>query len=227
MEMTPEGLDLICRFEGFRGEAYRCPAGIWTIGYGHTSQAGPPIVGPGLTMSEAEARRVLLVDVGIFAAGVGSLLTRTLNDAQFSALVSFAFNVGLGNFKSSSVLRAVNTGDFAAVPRRLQLWVKGGGKVLPGLVKRRAAEAAMFVADEKAAGEQDGHTPAPVEGKSPGRSSTIAAAILATLASLLSIPLQLVWSGSGSLMMALTAVTIAAAFWIVIERRRKSKEDGI
>jgi len=141
--------------------------------------------------------------------------------------VSFAFNVGLGNFKSSSVLRAVNTGDFAAVPRRLQLWVKGGGKVLPGLVKRRAAEAAMFVADEEAAGEPDGHTPAPIEGKSPGRSSTIAAAILATLASLLSIPLQLVWSGSGSLMMALTAVTIAAAFWIVIERRRKSKEDGI
>lgn len=227
MELTRDGIDLICRFEGFRGKAYRCPAGVWTIGYGHTSQAGSPAVTPGLTMSEAEARRVLLADVGMFADRVRSQLTRILDDGQFSALVSFAYNVGLGNFRSSSVLKAANSGDFAAVPRRLQLWVKGGGKVLPGLVKRRAAEAAMFVSDEKAAAEPVGQKPAPVEGKPLGRSTTIAAAIMATLTTLLSIPAQFLSRGHLSAGIFLASITIIAALWIIAERRKKSKEDGI
>lgn len=146
MHMTEEGLALIRRFEGFRGQAYRCPAGIWTIGYGHTSNAGPPRVSPGMTMSEAEARRVLAADVERFATGVRAALTREVSPEQFSALVSFAFNVGIGAFRSSSVLRAVNEGDFDAVPGRLGLWVKAKGKTLPGLVRRRAAEAEMFAA---------------------------------------------------------------------------------
>lgn len=148
MHMTEEGLALIRRFEGFRGEAYRCPAGIWTIGYGHTSNAGPPRVGPGMTMSEAEAARILAQDVERFATGVRAALTREVSPEQFSALVSFAFNVGIGAFRSSSVLKAVNAGDFGAVPDRLALWVKAKGKTLPGLVRRRAAEGAMFSASE-------------------------------------------------------------------------------
>ena len=146
MHMTEEGLAMIRRFEGFRGAAYRCPAGVWTIGYGHTSNAGPPRVGPGMTMSEAEARRVLADDVERFATGVRAALVREVSPEQFSALVSFAFNVGMGAFRSSSVLRAVNAGDFGAVPDRLALWVKARGRTLPGLVRRRAAEAEMFSA---------------------------------------------------------------------------------
>ena len=142
MHMTEEGLALIRRFEGFRGEAYRCPAGIWTIGYGHTSNAGPPRVSARMTMSEAEARRVLADDVERFATGVRAALTREVSPQQFSALVSFAFNVGLGAFRASSVLRAVNGGDFDAVPGRLGLWVKARGRTLPGLVRRRAADPA-------------------------------------------------------------------------------------
>lgn len=146
MHMTEEGLALIRRFEGFRAQAYRCPAGIWTIGYGHTSNAGPPRVSPGMEMSEAEARRVLAADVERFAAEVRAALTREVSPQQFSALVSFAFNVGTAAFRTSSVLRAVNAGDFGAVPGRLGLWVKAMGKTLPGLVRRRAAEAQMFSA---------------------------------------------------------------------------------
>jgi lysozyme len=144
MHVTEEGLALIRRFEGFRAEAYRCPAGVWTIGYGHTSQAGPPRVRPGMIMSEAEARRVLAGDVRIFAEDVRAALTREVSPEQFSALVSFAFNVGSGAFRRSSVLRAVNAGAFADVPQRLALWVKADGRTLEGLVRRRKAEGEMF-----------------------------------------------------------------------------------
>lgn len=119
MKVTSEGLALIKQFEGFRSRAYRCPAGVWTIGYGHTSEAGPPQVAAGMELSETAATEILTRDAEAFAAGVRKDLKRDLSPAQFSALVSFAYNVGLGNFRRSSVLRAVNAGDMAAVPRRL------------------------------------------------------------------------------------------------------------
>ena len=147
MQVTEEGLALIRRFEGFRATAYRCPAGVWTIGYGHTSQAGPPVVTAGMTVREAVADRMLREDVRRFAAEVRALLVREVSAAQFSALVSFAYNVGIGAFRSSSVLRAVNAGRLEQVPSRLQLWVKGGGRVLPGLQRRRAAEAELFMSE--------------------------------------------------------------------------------
>jgi lysozyme len=147
MKMTEAGLELIKQFEGFRALAYRDAVGVWTIGYGHTSMAGAPEVTSGMRISDAEGAAILARDVEQFADGVRKLVTVALSDAQFSALVSFAFNVGLGNLKKSSVLAAVNSKDFAAVPRRLQMWTKAGGKVLPGLVRRRAAEAALFVSD--------------------------------------------------------------------------------
>ena len=145
MQVTQDGLALIACFEGFRGEAYRCPAGVWTIGYGHTSAAGPPAVSAGMKISEAEARRVLEADVARFAKDVRTCLTRNVTDAQFSALVSFAFNVGIPAFRGSSVLKAVNEGRFGDVPERMKLWVKAGGKVLPGLERRRAKEVALFM----------------------------------------------------------------------------------
>ncbi|MEY3081277.1 MAG: hypothetical protein RJA94_1262 [Pseudomonadota bacterium] len=147
MQMTEEGLALIRRFEGFRGRAYRCPAGVWTIGYGHTSQAGPPVVRPCMEIGEVEARRILARDVDRFAREVAPLLRQPVTDAQFSALVSFAFNVGTRAFRSSSVLKAVNAGRVDDVPARLKLWVKAGGRVLQGLERRRAAEAELFLSD--------------------------------------------------------------------------------
>lgn len=147
MQMTEEGLALIRRFEGFRANAYRCPAGVWTVGFGHTSEAGPPAVRPGLQVSEEEAQRILAADVQHVADHVAPLLAREVSAAQFSALVSFAYNVGVPAFRSSSVLKAVNAGRFAEVPARLKLWVKAGGRVLPGLERRRAAEAELFLSE--------------------------------------------------------------------------------
>lgn len=144
MQMTEEGLALIRQFEGFRGEAYRCPSGEWTIGYGHTSAAGPPEVKPGMKMSEAEAQAVLARDAEVFARAVRRALTREVSPEQFSALVSFAFNVGEGAFRRSSVLKAVNEGRFDDVPERLMLWVKADGRRLEGLARRRRAEARLF-----------------------------------------------------------------------------------
>ena len=150
MRMTEEGLALIKRFEGFRAEAYRCPAGVWTVGYGHTSAAGSPPVKRGMTVTRAEAEDILRRDVDAFARDVLESLTAALNDRQFSALVSFAYNVGITNFRKSSVLACVNGGALASVPQRLALWNKAKGRVLPGLVKRRAAEAEMFAGAQAA-----------------------------------------------------------------------------
>jgi lysozyme len=150
MRMTDEGLALIRESEGFRAKAYRDPVGVWTIGFGHTSAAGPPQVFEGLTITPEQGRKILARDVEMFALGVAKALRAPVTDNEFSALVSFAYNVGLGAFQRSSVLRAVNAGDREAVPRRLQLWVKAGGRVFPGLVKRRAAEAALFMKGREA-----------------------------------------------------------------------------
>lgn len=176
MRVTQEGLDLIRRFEGFRGEAYRDAVGVWTIGYGHTTMAGPPRVTPGLRLSREEAAAILARDVEKFSVGVRQAVTVPLNEAQFSALVSFAYNVGLGALRSSSVLKAVNAGDFAAVPQRLALWVKAGGRALPGLVKRRAAEGALF-----SGGVSASEAPLP----SSPQNMTLWRAVIAALAALL------------------------------------------
>ena len=145
MQVNEAGLALIRAYEGFRAAAYRCPAGVWTIGFGHTSEAGPPVVRAGMRVSKAEANTILARDVAMFASDIALMIRVPLNANQFSALVSFAYNVGVGAFRSSSVLKAVNASDFAAVPRRLNLWVKANGKTLSGLVKRRASEGQLFM----------------------------------------------------------------------------------
>lgn len=222
MQMTEDGLALIREFEGFRGRAYRDAVGIWTIGFGHTAMAGAPEVSQGMEISQAEAEKILAHDVDGFARGVARLVSAPLNNNEFSALVSFAYNVGLGNFAASSVLKAVNAGEPEAVPRRLQLWVKAGGRVLPGLVKRRAAEAALFLKSPEAEAK------APVEvpsGKPAHKSTTIWAALALTLLAGLD-RLALV-TGYGVLGLVALAGICAAAFWIIRERRKKAKEEGI
>ena len=142
-------IDMIKRFEGFRAKAYKCPAGRWTIGYGHTSSAGPPRVRPGMRISRRKAEEILRRDVEKFAVGVertiGAKALARLNDNQFGALVSFTYNVGLGNFRRSSVLKRVKSGKLDDVPGRLMLWTKARGKRLKGLVRRRRAEGRLFM----------------------------------------------------------------------------------
>lgn len=142
------GLALIKQWEGKRLAAYRDPAGVWTIGYGHTDAAGPPAVTPGLTIAEDEAERILRADLGQYEAAVEQAVTVPLSDNQFAALVSFCFNVGPGNLRSSTLLKKLNAGDRAAVPGELAKWNKAGGKVLAGLANRRAAEAGLWAKGE-------------------------------------------------------------------------------
>lgn len=134
------GLALTRSFEGLRLAAYQDCAGIWTIGYGHTG----PEVHHAQCISEAEAEALLRSDLASAVKCVGRAARVELTQYQFDALADFCFNVGSGNFLSSSLLRYVNRGEFDAAAVQFGLWVHAGGKVVVGLVRRRAAEAALF-----------------------------------------------------------------------------------
>lgn len=144
MRVNQATLDLIKRFEGWRSTAYRDAVGVLTIGYGHTSAAGKPEVKSGMKITKEQGEEILRRDVEKFSAGVKAVVKVSLTDNQFGALVSFSYNVGLGNFRKSSVLRVVNAGQLSRVPDRLALWNKAGGRVLKGLVRRRGEEGELF-----------------------------------------------------------------------------------
>lgn len=137
--VNPAGLALLRQFEGLRLNAYRCPAGIWTIGYGHTSG-----VTPRQTITNQEAEELLIQDVSITAAAVEVLVQVPLNDNQFSALCCFAFNVGTNALAGSTLLRLLNRGWYSQVPAQWMRWTKANGRDLPGLRARRIAEAALW-----------------------------------------------------------------------------------
>jgi lysozyme len=142
MKISQAGLDLIKRFEGCRLEAYQDAVGIWTIGYGHTG----PNVNPGLKITQAQADVILAQDVERFASGVAANVKVGLTQPEFDALVSFAFNVGLGAFRGSTLLRLLNdNADRTVVASQFLRWNKAGGRVLEGLTKRRNAEKALFL----------------------------------------------------------------------------------
>ena len=134
------GLALTRSFEGFRSEAYQDSAGVWTIGYGHTG----PDVTAGRRVSEFEAEALLRADIAGSVACVNRAVEVPITQNQFDALVDFCFNVGRGAFLRSSLLGYLNQEDFYAVGVQFRMWVNAGGKPVEGLVRRRAAEAAMF-----------------------------------------------------------------------------------
>lgn len=150
------GLELVKKFEGFYPNAYLCPAGVWTIGYGHT--AG---VQQGQTITEQQAEEFLKEDMIESAAAVERFVSVPLTDNQFSALVSFTFNVGAGSLQNSTLRRKLNAGNYEAVSSELNRWVKatdpvtGKKKTLRGLVRRRAAEGELWLTPDEAVAFQD------------------------------------------------------------------------
>lgn len=144
MKTSQAGIDLIKQFEGVRLESYVCPAGILTIGVGHTSAAGPPKVVPEMKITYQEANEILARDLVKYESAVDRLVTVPLSQNQFDALVSFTFNVGEGALAKSTLLKKLNAGKYSEVPAELMKWTKGGGRELPGLVRRRRAECAMW-----------------------------------------------------------------------------------
>jgi len=149
------GIDLIKYFEAsgdFKEggdkrflKSYKDAVGVWTIGYGHTGKEhNDGSVKEGMTITPEEADDLLLYDIAGFAKAVRSLVKVNLNQDQFAALVSFAFNLGTGNLGSSTLLRLVNAGDLEGAAAQFGRWVYAGKTKLNGLVKRRAAERILF-----------------------------------------------------------------------------------
>lgn len=134
------GLDLIKEFEGLELEAYLCPAGVWTIGYGSTDG-----VQRGDRITAAEAENLLRKDVDRFESAVAEMVKVALSDNQFAALVSFAFNCGSEALRGSTLLRLLNTGDYQGAAAQFLRWTRAGETELPGLVRRRNAERELFL----------------------------------------------------------------------------------
>ena len=143
MKTSPKGITLIKEFEGLRLKAYKCPGGVWTIGYGHTTG-----VKPGMVISEAQAEEDLKADLIAFERYLNGL-GLALNQNQFDALVSFIYNVGTGNFSNSTLLRKVraNPRDNSIMDEFLR-WVYSKGRVLPGLQRRRLAEMKLYFSND-------------------------------------------------------------------------------
>jgi len=139
MKISKKGLDIIKAHEGLRLTAYLCPAKVWTIGYGHTRTAKK-----GMVITAEEAEKLLISDV-VSAENTVKVQKLPLNQNQFDALVSFVFNVGSGNFQRSTLLRKakINVNDLS-IASEFKKWIRGGGVVLPGLVKRRNEEAELY-----------------------------------------------------------------------------------
>lgn len=145
MKTSQKGVDLIKKFEGLRLKQYRCSANVRTIGYGHTG----PDVTEGLVITHQRAEELLVQDLAKFEQGVQELVPTTVTQTQFDAMVALAFNIGLTNFRKSSVVRLLRAGDPKGSADAFLLWTKarvdGVLTVLPGLVKRREAERALFL----------------------------------------------------------------------------------
>ena len=167
MKLSKAGEDLMHKYEGFRSRPYLCPAHIWTIGYGHVlyqEQIRLPVVrveGKDVPMirkemplkpednrvwTKEELNELFRTDVRDFERGVLRLVPGVVGrQGAFDALVSISFNFGLGNLQRSTIRMRANRGDWEGAAESFRVWTKGGGKVLPGLVKRREAEIALFL----------------------------------------------------------------------------------
>ena len=139
MEISQEGIALIKKFEGCELEAYKCAAGVWTIGYGSTKG-----VKKGDSMSQEDADKLLLHEIKEYDGYVNDLVEVNLEQNQFDSLCSFCYNLGPQSLKSSTLLKVLNAKDYEGVPAQIKRWNKAGGKVLQGLVRRREAEALLF-----------------------------------------------------------------------------------
>ncbi len=156
MKVSQKCIEQIKKDEGVRNKPYQCPALLWTVGVGHVidpnhakvpmadRKALPIPAGWDRVLSADEIDEILRTDLNRFEQGVLRLIKVPLTQGQFDALVSFSFNVGLGNLQNSTLRMKVNRSEFEAAAEQFLVWTKAGGKVLPGLVKRRTHEKEMF-----------------------------------------------------------------------------------
>jgi len=145
MHVSPSGVDLICNFEGLELKAYDDGVGVWTIGYGTTKYPNGIRVKKGDTCTLDQAKAYMQNDLKAFEQTVNSAIKVPLNQNQFDALVSLAYNIGATAFKKSTLVKRLNEGNYNAAANQFDLWVNAGGKRMQGLVNRRAAERTLFL----------------------------------------------------------------------------------
>lgn len=162
LKISPSGINLVKKFEGLHKQtaegdvrAYRCVAGRWTLGWGHTKG-----VRSGMRATIEQCEEYLVEDLREVGQYINALVEVPLNQAQFDALSCFIFNLGVGNFKKSTLLKKLNNGEYDEVPAQLMRWnkarVDGVLTPLPGLTRRRSAEAALFSMSAPLASEDNG-----------------------------------------------------------------------
>lgn len=234
MQTNAEGLSLIKLYEGLRLKAYKDPVGILTIGYGHTSAAGTPEVKLGMVITREEAEAMLRRDLVTYEKAVADAVKVALTSNQNSACVSLCYNIGPGNFKKSSVLRFINQGRFDDAADAFLLWNRAGGKILSGLVKRRAAEAALFIKGSGSVDtpEEERATVEAATGKPSILSTTNVAAGVAAAATISASAKEIANNASavfsGQNMIGVLAVVVLGALgWIVYQRYVHKRDWGI
>jgi lysozyme len=139
MKLGEKGTEILKYFEGCRLEAYQDSVGVWTIGYGHTKG-----VLEGMTITQEGAEQLLQTELEEYEGYIEKYVTVPLTQNQFDALVCWVYNLGPTNFKNSTLLKELNSGNYTAAGKEITRWNKAGGKVLAGLVRRREAEAKLF-----------------------------------------------------------------------------------
>lgn len=141
MKTSQKGIDLIKKFEGTVLKVYKDAVGLPTIGIGHLIKKGEVFT----TITQQQAEELLAKDLKQFEEGINTSIKVALTQNQFDALVSFAFNLGMGNVNSSTLLRKLNAGDIQGAANEFVRWNRAGGKVLNGLTRRRLAEKELFL----------------------------------------------------------------------------------
>ncbi len=139
--ISQEGINLVKESEGFRDKPYLCQAGVRTIGYGHAIKKGENYK----QVSREQAEKILVQDLSTAQNAVRKHVKTDLTQNQYDALCSFVFNVGEGNFKSSTLLKKLNKGDYSGAAEEFPRWNKAGGKVSKGLTNRRNKEKTLFL----------------------------------------------------------------------------------
>jgi lysozyme len=228
--MNKDGIELLKKFEGFVAHAYKDPVGVLTIGYGFTKG-----VKPGDTMTREEAEVRLKQEIASFELGVNNMISAPTNDNQRSAMVSLAYNIGLGAFKKSTVLRKHNQRDYEGAAKAFLMWVKAGGRVLKGLVRRRNAEMALYlqpihqsqedkeIAEVILASHRETPNIQPT-GKKVTESKIQAANAVQVVTAISAIGLGSMDRYVG---LAFIAVAAIAAYVIYKERKKHSEDDGV
>lgn len=224
MYINDATVDLVKTFEGFRAEAYKCPAGVWTIGYGTTASAGVGISpAAGMKVSQAEAEGYLKKGLEKFSEEITPYIKAPINDNEFGAFLSLAYNIGSTAFRRSTALSKFNAGDKQGAANAILLWNKAGGKVLKGLVRRREAEKKLFLTPVESYN-------VPIEEKveraSVSQSTTVQASAL-QIASGAGAGIAALGGLSGTaqvVALVFAGVVVLAAIWVMRERLKAWSE---